>query len=376
MFLNEQRETRAATAGTRCHKACELEDTSLCESEEEVEAVNRCLAYQHRVGQEKYSEAGEIIVLKEVYIGVGTEEIEGFIGITGGYPDITYVASFFADVMDWKYGAEAVEITKNNLQGISYALGLFEKYPTLQQVTVHFYAPNQGWSDAEQKAKYVHTFHRHECEALELRIRTVVARKRASVSRLEKTGSWKDAVPKNSLCIWCARKGDCAKLHALVIQGASKHSDFALPSVLDPVQLTKPELIRQAFTWSSQVAKIAEAVKARCTKMVLEDNLDVPGLKVVKRTERQTKDIQQLILGAKRAGVGLREVLPLLSIPFTRLEELVKKKAKRGLGAAAVRSLQAYWTENGATELSQPTYYLQEAKNTPREQENEIIEIN
>src|ERR1700728_418373 len=172
LFRNENRETRAATAGTLQHKAAELRDLSILDTDEQVEAVKACIRYVEQVGHQKYASEGEVVVLKEIYLHVGEDPNGEFIGITGGYPDEIIKGQTQADIFDFKFGAEPVTETKNNLQGISYALGLFEKYPALTQITVHFYAPNQGWSEEEQKAKYVHPFHRHECEALELRVRT------------------------------------------------------------------------------------------------------------------------------------------------------------------------------------------------------------
>ena len=190
---------------------------------------------------------------REIYLGVGTEKVGEYAGVTGGFPGPSvYVAPEFADILDWKFGAEPVVPTKDNLQGISYALGLFERHVSIKRVTVHFYAPNQSWSDPEHNAKYVYTFLREETEALELRVRTVVARKKAAAARLEasKGTNYSDATPRNSLCIWCARKGDCRKLHALVVQTSEKHSDFVSPAVLNPSQLSRPEQVKQAFRWA------------------------------------------------------------------------------------------------------------------------------
>jgi hypothetical protein len=378
LFLNEQNESRASTSGTLCHQACELEDTSICDTPEQVEAVRKCLEYAKRVGETKYAQAGEVVVLKEIYLSVGRENSGGFVGVTGGFPDLVYIAGHQADIQDWKFGNEPVTETKNNLQGIAYALGLLEKYPQVQDVTVHFYAPNQGWSEAEHAAKYVHTFHRRDAEALELRIRTVVSRKHRANDRLDKSGGedWRDASPRNSLCIWCARKGDCKKLHSLVISSSEKHSDFVTPTVLNPVQLSKPDQIKLAFKWANQVETIAKAVKARCSNIAKEDDLDLgPELKLSSRTERHVASLMDLFAGAKRAGLSLRDdILPLVSIPFTKVEEAVKKRAAKGKGAEAIRRLQADWEEHGATKLGTPTYFLTEAR-SPKEKAQNVIEI-
>ena len=373
LFKNEQRESAAATSGTLCHKACELEDTSLCDTDEQVLAVNRCLDYARRVGEEKYSEAGEILVFKELALSVGSEKIGEFTGVTSGFPDLVYVAKTFADIADWKFGAEPVVPTKDNLQGIAYALALFEKFTSLLEVTVHFYAPNQHWSEADQRAKYVYTFKRADIPQLELRLRTVIARKHAAVDRLDRSAGrdWRDASPRDSLCLWCARKGDCAKLHGTIIRSSEKYPDFVAPAVLDPLKLTRTDEVKLAFRWANQVEYIAKAIKGRCTTMALTENLELgDDMKIVKREERQTKDIKILIATALEHGCLQGELESLMSVPFTKVEELVKKKAPRGKGAESVRQLQEDWEQRGATEYGPPVYFLKEVKSPKDKQAN------
>lgn len=376
LFLNEQRDSAASIAGTLQHKAAETRDFSILESDEQVAAVKAYLDYVDSTNAQAFAGLDDVFVLKEIFVSVGSEKTGEYIGITGGYPDEAYVAETFAYIYDAKFGRVPIEKTKENLQGIAYALGLFEKFPKLQRVTVCFFAPYQGWSDAEQKERYEHTFLRTDVTALELRIRTVIARKKSAVKQLENTGSWQSATPKNDLCIWCARKGDCKKLHALVIRGSEKHSDFIVPQELNPVALTKPELVKQSFKWANQVETIAKAVKDRCNKIAKEDDMDLgPELKLSKRTERQTKNIVELIAGAKRNGLSIREdVLPLLSIPFTKLEEAVKKMAAKGKGAEAIRRLNADWEEHGATQMGTPNYFLTEAR-SPKEKAQNVIDV-
>ena len=380
LFENEQRESLAAEAGVLQHKAVETRDLSLLEDPSHVAAVEKCIAYLNKVGVEKYAEAGEVTVLKEEYLSVGDERVYDqlkrlYVGITGGFPDEVYVAKYFADIFDWKFGAVPVTPTKDNLQGIAYALGLFEKFPDLQRVTVHFYQPHQGWSEEKHNEKYVHTFHRTEIVDLELRIRTVVAKKKAALKALEEKGSWAAAQPKNDLCIWCARKGDCTKNHARVIVGASKYSDFIVPEVLNPSQLTRVDQVAAAYKWANQVEKIAKAVKARCSEIALTEDLNFSGeMLIVKKTERKLKSFKALISVARKHGLKLREILPLISVPFTKVEEAVKAKAPKGKGAEAVRCLQQDFIEEGALEYGQPAYYLQEAR-SPKEKEKPVIQI-
>ena len=375
LFQNEQRDSRASISGTLCHKATELEDLSLCETEEQAEAVRKCLDYAQRLGETKYADAGDVTVYKELALSVGTEKVGEFTGVTSGFPDLIYVAGASADLVDWKFGAEPVVPTKDNLQGIAYALALFEKLSQVQDITVHFFAPNQHWGEQEHNEKYVHTFHRADVPSLELRLRTVIARKHAAVVRLDRSRNtdWRDALPRDGLCLWCARKGDCKKLHSSIIRTSEKYPDFVAPVVVDPLLLTRTEEVALAFRWSNQVEYIAKAIKNRCTQMALTENLDLgDSLKIVKREERQIKDIKKLMEVAVQNGVTQDELMSIVSVPFTKVEEFVKKKAPKGKGAAAVRALQCDWEFNGAVELGVPVYFLKEIKSPKDKQTNTL----
>ena len=373
LFVNEQRESQASVAGVLQHKAAETRDTSILDTDEQVKAVQHYIDYVDGVGAAKYADAGEVLVYREPYVYVGNEKVDGFDGVTGGYLDEAIVADVFADIFDAKFGAIPVAVTKENLQGIAYALGIFQKFPKLERVTVHFVAPYQGWTPEEQNEKYVHTFHRSECPQLELRIRTVIARKKAANERLKRSGGadWRDAVPKDGLCLWCARKGDCKKLHSSIIRSSEKYPDFVAPAVLDPLKLTRTDEVKLAFRWANQVEYIAKAIKGRCTTMALTENLELgDDMKIVKREERQTKDIKILIATALEHGCLQGELESLMSVPFTKVEELVKKKAPRGKGAESVRQLQEDWEQRGATEYGPPVYFLKEVKSPKDKQAN------
>ena len=108
---------------------------------------------------------------------------------------------------------------------------------------------------------------------------------------------------------------------------------------------------------------------------LLTEDLDLgDDMKIVKREERQIKSFDALVEGAKRAGLTQEELTPLFSVPFTKVEDAVKKKAAKGAGAAAVRALQADWEKNGATEMGLPSYFLKEVKSPADKQKTTIQE--
>lgn len=372
-FENEQRESQASLDGTLQHKAAETRDLSILDGDVEMEnAVNECLQYEDEaIGALRDLQGGLPAVVRELYLAVGDDFVIGneghkWLGVTGGFPDTLILGHSDAAILDWKFGKVPVTPTKDNRQGQAYALGVFHKYPHIQRVTVHFKAPYQGFTKEEHFKKYVHTFTREDIPRLELEIRTIIALKKNP-----------DAVatPKQDLCIWCAKKGNCAALHAIVLKGSSKHPDFIVPEVVDHVQLTVPQQIKKAFLWATQLETIAKAIKRRTTDMVLTEGLELgDDVKLVKRQERVVKSVPALIELAKENGVTQDQINEIIWVPITKIEAAIKTAAGKGKGAAALREFTQKLSESGVTELGKPIHFLQEVK-SPAEKAKLVIEV-
>lgn len=129
--------------GTRCHEALETGDDSLLESEWEERHVATCRDYL------------KILPDSEVQLIEPLIEILG--GRTWGYADRVHLNTkenpTKCDLVDWKFGFNGVVDAEHNLQGIAYAVGLFETYPSLDEITVHFVLPRRGEVS-------IHTFRR------------------------------------------------------------------------------------------------------------------------------------------------------------------------------------------------------------------------
>lgn len=366
LFENEQRDSPAAAKGTLQHKAAETGNLELLGGDEGMEqAVNKCLEYSDRVVQYFTNQHIDPLIVREISLSVGDERVVAkdgteYMGVTSGFPDeVIYSLTLReAHILDWKFGAVPVTPTADNLQGFAYALGVFQLYPKIDTVTVHFFHPYQGWSDEQQERMYIHTFTRADIPRMELRIRTVIARKHS-----------KSAVPtpRVDLCIWCAKKGECPALANSVIKVADKHPELEAPDVVDPLRCMIPEQAAKLYKFAGQVEGWAKASRARLTQMYLDGEIEIPGFKLVRRQERSVQSVEALIDGAVKNGILPSEITPLMSIPLTKLEELVKSKAEKGKGAQAIRKLASDWEESGATSPGGISHFLKEIK-TPSEQ--------
>jgi hypothetical protein len=369
-FENEQRESLASAAGTLQHKATETRDLSILENEEQVRAVQDCIAFEDELIAWHTERTGTPpTVIREKYLSVGDDIVRAsdgtkFTGVTGGFPDTLIVSSDrkLVDIPDWKFGRIPVEPTKNNRQGQSYALGAAYLVPEAELFRVTFFPPHQGFTRQEIEEKYQHVFSRAELAGHETAIRTIVARKHRVAAEIARD-EWSSCTPKMDLCMWCARKGVCQPLHAVVLKPAEKHPNFVVPATVNHLELTRPEQFKLAFRWANQLDLIVKAVKKRCVDAVTTEDLDLgDDMRLVKRTERKVNSVQGVIDMAAQHGLAPSEIIELLTAPITKLEDAIKAKAARGEGAAAVRAFRADLEEHGITEPGTPVYYLQEVK--------------
>lgn len=370
-FENEQRDSEASRIGTLQHLAAETRDLSILENEEQVAAVEKVLSYEGNIVQ-YFRDVLKVepVISREKYLAVGDEIVRDkdgreWKGVTGGFPDevIYSLTAGEAHVPDWKFGRIPVEKTATNVQGWSYALGVFQLLgPRIKTVVVHFYAPYQGFTPEEQDEFYVCAFTRDDIPRMELRIRTIIARKKDQRSK---------ATPKVDNCLWCAKKGSCVPLHNVAIQVSPKYPEFTVPAIVDPAQLRLPSQWADAIRFADQFTLWAKALKQRAADMVASEGFDVPGFVLRKKVNRTIESIGLFRSAAKKNGVSDDEFEACSTVSITAVEDAVKAKAPKGKGAAAVRQLASDLQELGATGFSKPSYYLQEAK-TPAEKAKEL----
>ena len=373
-FINESREETANSAsakGTLQHKAAETRDLDILHGDEAmVAAVQKCIAYEDRIIGYFKSRGVDPIVTKEKYLAVGDDVVRDssgreWVGVTGGFPDVLIYSLTLgeAHVPDWKMGAVPVTPTKDNVQGIAYALGAFQLLgPRIKTVIVHFYAPYQGWTEQEQEDKYIHTFTREDIPRMELRIRTIIAQKKSPNAKPR---------AKVDLCIWCAKKGDCEANKAAIIPLEGKYEDLVCPDVVAPHKLALPSQFAAAMKFAGQVELWAKAVKARCRDVALTEGIDVPGFKLVGRADRKVESVKTFQEVALKNGMTPDQFLETLTPSLTAVEDFVKKAAEKGKGAAAIRQLTSDLEEAGATSKGKPYYFLKEIK-TPNEQITDV----
>lgn len=371
-FTNLQRETDASAAGTLQHKAAETRDFTILDDVEQVEAVKRCLALEDEWIDRLQKLGFDVQIVRERYLSVCPGESvidkqgQEWHGITGGYPDTLLIANdkethkpALVVILDWKFGKHLVTPTRDNLQGMAYALAVLQEYQPAE-VLVRFYHPYIEKNSPEPE--YEHVFTAADAPEMELKIRNVIARKH----RAQREG-WNSDIkpcPSTNLCLFCAHL-DCASCPAvaqLALVASAKYEPLSVPAEVRPAYLTEPGHMKAAYRISGVVEKLAKALRKRITDAVITEGVEIEGMQVVTKADREVVSVEAVFEAAAEFGVEKEAFTECLSLPITKVETLVKAKAPKGKGAALVREFQKSLEERGATKKGKPYSYLVESK--------------
>lgn len=385
LFEGQNSDTDASQAGTRQHNVLEddcinLDDPTLMDNE--AEAVMRCKNYRDGLVHKYYS--GEISllpclgdlsnsefyivgapgvhVLKEAYLPIDDEQItvgEGdkttiWVGTSAGYLDFAVLSSdqTEADLCDWKFGLWSVEPAETNLQGISYALGLFHRYPTLKKVIVHFVMPHREEID-------VATFTREQVDTLYLRVKTVVAR----AIEARKAKDWGKCAVRVNPCIWCANLGKCELAARFALQIGHKYAPVEVPVNVIPSLINDPASSTQVMGIAQLMEAWAKAIRKQITEYSLDNKDWLPeGYVMRARQNNVIKDWKKLQTEALAVGLTQEQIDEALTIRLTPLEKYIMANSPRGEKKSELKAFMDRMISLGILEKDNPSYFLERLK--------------
>lgn len=366
-FESRSGDSEASRAGTRQHDAAEAESDHAHLTDNQALAVAECLAYADGVAR-KYK-GGRIV--KEEYLPIDDESIwidvpafpegepvtqrEEFKGTTAGYLDFAVISAdeTEAEIIDYKFGAWAVEATENNLQGIAYLLGMKKRFPKLRRCTVHFVMPHRDELD-------VHAFDLTD-ENLALfhtRIRRIVATAQEARKNPE---DFSAARPNVGACLFCARIGQCPKVTEMVARVSEKYAPLQLPQNVSPTMIQDPDDTAVGIQFAAIAKTWAESFRARATEKSLTDPDFIPtGYTLETRTKRTVMKPRLLADIAKKfVPVDMdAEIEKLFDLPIGGVEEVIELATPRGQKSKAVEAFGKAALEAGALEMGQPYAFL------------------
>jgi hypothetical protein len=321
-YRNRTLKNQASERGDRIHDA--LEHDKLDELPEEEKAVAQiCKDYIDSIL------ANHLPKLPDVDIREYTVDVDLGNDIkTFGTFDRFLLYGDTGWMFDYKSGYLEVADAEYNAQGWTYSIGLFQKYPELQTLTVTFLIPNRDEVSS-------HTFTRADIPRMTLRLNTIVRR----AMELDDEGffwSHPDRLnPQPELCEYCSRQTTCPAL-------ASKHlqilKDIApglpVPSDLR-VQKSRPQDIAHLMRLAPLMEDWAAKIRSEALKVNLEEGIDIPGFN---RFERSLPRSVTSVLGTWQAvqnsfgdKITLEDFLANCgSVSIPKLEDMLAEKAKHG----------------------------------------------
>jgi len=345
-----QSENEASIMGTLQHNAVEsdLDDNRIPDYKALVVAQCKELAL------ERIASFGPgAKVLREIYLPVDDaviQEREGGLweGTTGGYLDLGIINAeeTHAEIIDWKFGRNAVTDAKDNLQGISYMLGIKKMFPKLRTCRVLFFQPH---IDHESD----HLFDVSVPDSFYLRVRTVVAR---AVEAGKNPADFSLARATVGTCLFCSLVGVCPKVAELVIQVGKKYAPLAVPEDINTVSLEDPKQVAEGMKLAQVVKLWAESFRKNATTKAANDEDFIPEGYVLypKRNikilhARKTGEIAKRFIAPEHAD----KVDSLYDVAITSLDELIELTSPRGKKTKAVEDFRAALVDEGAAAMGQ-----------------------
>lgn len=376
-FQNRDSNNAAAVAGTLAHSVTETGEDDQRLSDDEALRAADCLDFYERQKQLLEDERtraalhssvvlASVIDLCEAYLPVdncvfhepmlnpasGEIEMATIEATTAGYVDRALINwnRKRAVLLDWKFGAWAVEEAQTNLQAIAYTLGIFKKYPTLEEVKFFFKLPQL---DLVTEA----TFTRAQIPNLYLRVQTVV--ERARVAREKVRGDdFLFATPRVPACNFCANLGRCPKVAEFACKVGAKFHPLEIPSDITPTGLKSPEDTTLGLRLSQVMAVWAKAFRAQVTERVIgKGDEPPPGFKIMTRADREIVDTKKF-RDVTLKYVTSDELMALATYTFGNVEDKIKEAAPRGTKKQTLEEYQQALFKSGAVKKGEAYSFL------------------
>lgn len=307
----------AAEKGTRIHEALEVRDPSALHNEEEHEIYEQIIKDEDKflkgiIGDAPKEEFNEIVV------DVALDGTSTF----GTCDRLTTYGGNKAVMGDYKTGVSVIDEPTENWQAKAYAVGAFQLYENLEEITFVFYIPVRGETLSG-------TFKRKDVPEIIEELSQVIKKGEQVRPEWDKGVPDLDDLDPNSNCRFCAFEEKCPALGAIVVEIASRVTDKFIPKgdIEDPED---PETIEQLWNVAKIVSNWATKIKAKAIDMAKE-GCEFPSLKLRSMgSPRKCKDNQKLLEVAENFDVSQSEILELANLPLKKVADIVGSKAPKG----------------------------------------------
>lgn len=332
-----------AAEGTMMHKALETQDLKGLNEEQ-----TRCVSLVSDLFATMKEELDKPDTQTEVH-----QELQlQIMGLTFGTADLVLVNGEYAKIGDAKFGWTPVEDSETNLQGWAYAIGVLEKWPSVNYIEVVFAQPRL---DSVSKA---HFYRKADSERMKLRIAAVIAR--------AKNHKPEDLRPSEFSCLYCGAKATCLALHKKALVISNKFIELApdkeLLDLYNPEQLSTPELRGKAEILRRILEPWCDKVRKENLKHVLETGEEIPGFEVKSRAGRRSVSDPQITWELVKDKLTPEEFAAVTEVSVAQLLKAYSDKAPRGSKEKLKQEIEDRLTDAGVLQGSDEIRYLQRIK--------------
>lgn len=287
------------------------------------------------------------------------EELEPSIQITQemkGHLDLIRLGPDEAAQIDWKSGLGKQATASTNIQQIAYAVGLFNRNPEIQKVTVYLVYLRLQEVDYE-------VFTREQLPEMELKVLSVLRRAQAAQRNEIQAHN-----PDPAACTWCAKAGTCPALNALALPTAlayakARPEDLAIPEAYDPALISDPDTMSKALVVAGVMERWCDSVKHYALQMRMEHGMEIPGTTLSSRKGRSTiLNAHEAYKIAEAHGLSHDEIMSAVEVSATKLKDAIEDKAPRGKKKLASMALEDSLIEAGVLEVGSESFYLRKTK--------------
>ena len=266
-----------------------------------------------------------------------------------GYLDVLFIFGEVGILIDFKFGWEPVTAASQNLQGMNYALGCFQKFRTLNRIGVEFVQPKLNWTTSA-------VFQRTQMAEIYDRLAEVI--EHAEYVQAQPMDAQKYMKPGN-YCKYCQLAASCTVLANHRAQLVAIHSNLPVPVSFKGLELKTPEDIALARYWADIAETCVGEVKQRAFEFAEANggslsctlpNGEIITYEVLERNADRSLGAAAEVAEALKDSVSKEEILGAAELAITKLEPIVKK-AMVELAAASGQKLtkKAAWERATST---------------------------
>lgn len=347
-YVREESEPHPVTLqGTKLHEI--LDGTrsikDIKDDPESLELCRKCKLYvDHVMSSGNYARHDEV----KLYM---TGDVYGF-------ADVILEGQHEAHLIDYKFGFHSQEPVETNPAAQAYVLGIFNLWPRIDTVYVHYIYPRRDEIDRTEYRRSA------DEDKIRLRVETIAARANKA---LEVYKDDPTAVgycnPSTETCKYCARKSVCGDIKKLALPIATAYGAARqLPTsgtIVDPHAVDDPEQMRRLLNAASILERWSKSVKKAAHDMVFDQGKTIPGYVMrEKRGKRSIVDAIPVARDLQELGATSDQILGCVDFKLGAVEDLIKLCSKKGHGAKTIRKLFGQWTDIGAVEEAEASDYL------------------